>query len=295
VTAGAALPPRLLERLGGLEFVARRVVEGYVAGLHRSPYRGAGEEFARHRAYQQGDEVRRIDWRLYGRTDRLYVREFREDSNLQAYIVVDASLSMEYADGEGVGKLQYARWLAAALAHLMLRGGDAVGLASVAAAPVLHVPPRNRAGQLHDIIVALDRLRPAGAGTMPAALDRVGGALRRRGRVVVIGDLLGLDDGTALVRAVSRLRARGDEVAVLRVATPLEAGDGPLPAGRFFDPEHPAVEAPGAPAATAEYRRSVTAYYDGLRDALRRAGAEYVPLTTAVPVEHALSAWLTER
>ncbi len=116
------LPPHLLDRLGGLELVARTVVQGFVAGLHRSPYRGAGREFAGHRAYQQGDDLRHIDWRLFGRSDRLFVREFREDANLQAVIVVDASLSMGYAEPGGIPKLRYAAILAAALAHIMLPG-----------------------------------------------------------------------------------------------------------------------------------------------------------------------------
>jgi len=295
VSGAGGLPPRLLERLGGLEFVARRIVDGYVAGTHRSPHRGAGEEFARHRAYQQGDEVRRIDWRLYGRTDRLYVREYREDSNLQAYIVVDASLSMAHSDDSGVGKLQYARWLAAALAHLMLRGGDAVGLAAFTATPTLHLPPRNRPGHLHDLLLALERLRPAGDGALVGTLDRVAEALRRRGRIVVIGDLLEPDDGGRLVEAVARLRARGDEVVLLRVLTPVEAGDAPLPAGHYYDPEQAGIEAPATRESAAVYRTSVRSYYDALSVAIRRTGAEYVALSTATPVEHALARWLTQR
>ncbi|HEX8360292.1 MAG TPA: DUF58 domain-containing protein, partial [Longimicrobium sp.] len=112
------LPPRLLERLGGLEVVARTVVRGFLAGTHRSARRGAGEDFAKHRDYQQGDDTRYLDWKLFARTDRLHVREFEEHSNLAAYLVVDASLSMDFADGDDPGKLRYASFVAAALAHL---------------------------------------------------------------------------------------------------------------------------------------------------------------------------------
>ncbi|HEX5727727.1 MAG TPA: DUF58 domain-containing protein [Longimicrobiaceae bacterium] len=289
------LPPHLLERLGGLELVARTVVRGFQAGVHRSPLRGAGEDFARHRDYQQGDDLRYLDWKLYARTDRLYVREFEERSNLAAYLVVDASASMDFAEPGGVTKARYATFTAAALAHLMLGAGDAVGLAAFGAEPRLLLAPRSRRGHLHDLLLNLERLRPAGTGGAADALDRVAVALRRRGRVVLISDLLEDDDGEALVRAAGRLRARGDEVIVLRVLTPAESGERPPAAGAFFDPERPARAVPAAPGTDAGYARRVRAYYDSLANRLRERGVEYVPLSTARPVEEALVAWLSRR
>lgn len=290
------LPPGLLERLGGLEMVARTVVRGFVAGAHRSPLRGAGEDFSRHRDYQQGDDVRRLDWKVYGRTDRLYVREYEERSNLSAYVVVDASASMGYAEPGGVSKLRYATYLAAALAHLMMRAGDAVGLAAFGEGDArLLVPPRTRRGHLHDLLLHLERLAPAGSGGAGPALDRVGDALRRRGRVVLVSDLLEEDGGDALVAAAGRLRARGDETVVLRVLTPAEAGERALEPGLFFDPEAPARTMPAAPGADGGYGSRVRAYYDELAARLRDRGIEYVPLLTSRPVEEALAAWLGTR
>lgn len=294
-STAAFLPPRLLERLGGLDVVARTVVSGFHAGVHRSPHRGAGEDFARHREYQQGDDVRYLDWKLYARTDRLYVREFEERSNLAAFLLVDASGSMDYADADGVTKARYAAYLAAALAHLMLRSGDAVGLAAAGAEARLLLPPRSRRGHLHDLLLHLERLRPAGAGALADALDRVGAALPRRGRVVVISDLLDDDDGAALVAAAGRLRARGDEVIVMRVLTPAETGEAPPGPGIFFDPERPSRETPAAPAADPGYARRVAEYYDRLADGLRERGVEYLPLSTSQPVEEALVAWINRR
>src|SRR5437764_685184 len=143
------LPPGLLARLGGLELVARTVVRGFQAGIHRSPLRGAGEDFAKHRDYQQGDDVRYLDWKLFARTDRLYVREFEERSNLQAYVVVDASASMDYAGAGGVTKLRYATYVAAALSRLLNRAGDAVGLAAFGCDARLLLAPRSRKGHPH--------------------------------------------------------------------------------------------------------------------------------------------------
>lgn len=289
------LPPKLLERLGGLDIIARTVVSGYQAGIHKSPHRGAGEDFAKHRDYQQGDDVRYLDWKLYARTDRLHVREFEERSNLQAYLVVDASASMDYAEPGGVTKARYAAFLAAALAHLMLRAGDAVGLAVSGAEPRLLLPPRSRRGHLHDLLLHLERMKPAGTGAAADALDRVGGAMKRRGRVVVISDLLEDDGGDSLVASAGRLRARGDEVIILRVLTPAESGENAPGAGLFFDPEKPSRELAATPEADAGYARRVAAYYDSIADRLRERGVEYVPLTTAQPVEEALVAWANRR
>jgi uncharacterized protein (DUF58 family) len=294
VTPTALLPPHVLERLGGLEFVARRVVEGFIAGTHRSPYRGAGEEFARHRAYQQGDPVRHIDWRVYARSDRLYIREYREDSSLHCWLVLDGTLSMGYTDAHGTSKLRYSAFLAAALGHIMLRAGDAVGLATSGDAATLQLPPRNRRGQLHDLVVELERLQSAGTMGIDAAVAAVAGVIRRRGRVVIMSDLLGDDDGDALLAATSRLSARGCEVVVLRVLTPAEAGIEELPPADYFDPETPARHAVGSGGDHA-YRDRLHAYYARIAAALREHGAEYVEVLTDEPVEHALSAWLLAR
>lgn len=291
------LPPELLAGLGGLEVVARQVVRGFVAGLHRSPFHGAGEEFTRHRAYQQGDEVRHLDWRLFGRTDRLYVKEFRHDSNLQSYLLVDASASMAF--GDSPSKLRYASYVAAALAHLMLRSGDAVGLAATGLVEGdrarLLLAPRNRAGQLHDTLLALDALRAEGGGSLADALGSVGQALRRQGRVIVVSDLLEPDDGGALLEAVGRLRARGDEVIAFRVVTPEELGERPLSPARFYDPERPSQAIAAAPAGDPGFRERVAAYYAGLSGGFRERGAELEALTTTDPIARALRAWVAAR
>lgn len=288
------LPPHLLEELGGLEIVAHRVVRGFVSGMHRSLFLGAGEEFTRHRAYQQGDEVRHIDWRLYGRTDRLYVKEFREDSNLQAMILVDATASMGY--GARPSKLRYAQYLAACLAHLMLRSGDAVGLAACTAEGTRFLaPPRNRRDHLHEILLSLERLRAEGDAPVGVAIDEVGAALRRHGRVVVLSDFLAPDDAAGLLGAVGRLRARGDEVMGFRIATPEELGLAPLPRARYFDPERPAERVPSDPAGDAGFAERVARWYDELAEGFLATGAEMERLTTAEPIGAALRAWVARR
>ncbi|HEX8360700.1 MAG TPA: hypothetical protein VF613_11345, partial [Longimicrobium sp.] len=181
------------------------------------------------------------------------------------------------------------------LAHLMLGAGDAVGLAAFGAEPRLLLPPRTRRGQLHDLLLQLERMRAAGAGAAADALDRVGASLPRGGRVVLVSDLLEEDGGDALVAAAGRLRARGDEVIVMRILTPSEAGERASGAGLFFDPERPAREIAAAPRDDAGYTARVSAYYQGIADRLRERGVEYVPLTTAQPVETALASWVARR
>jgi uncharacterized protein (DUF58 family) len=200
---------------------------------------------------------------------------------------------MGYSDAHDISKLRYATFIAAALGHIMLKAGDAVGLATCDERAALRVPPRNRRGQLHDLIVALEQLQARGAAAIDAAVDAAGAVLRRRGRVVILSDLLGDDDGAALIAAVGRLRARGSEVAVLRVLTPAEAGSESLPPADYFDPEVPARSAVGSGGDS--YRERLDAYYARMAASLREHGAEYVELLTDEPVEHALSAWLLAR
>lgn len=289
------LPPEVLERLGSLDLVARTIVRGFVSGAHRSPFLGSGEDFSRHRSYQQGDDVRRLDWRLYGRTDRLYVRLFEENSNLQAFLLVDRTASMGFAGDAPVDKLRYAQFVSAALAHLMLRGGDAVGLATVGSSTGFHLPPRNRPGHLHDLLLALEQTRAEGTASVARSVDEVGAVLPRRGRLILISDCLDDDGPEALLSAVGRQRARGHEVIVLRVSTAVELGERGAEAALFYDPERPNDVVPAALAAESAFSRRVEAYYESIRRGLEERGAEYVPLTTDQPLVTALGAWLVGR
>jgi uncharacterized protein (DUF58 family) len=275
-------------RLGGIEVTTRGVVEGFLAGLHRSPRRGFSVEFAEHRMYQPGDELRYVDWKILGRNDRLYVKQYEEETNLRAMVVLDASRSMAWTGNPAttLSKLDYATRLAAALSLLLLRQRDAAGLV-VFDDDVRHViPPRARMAHWHQLVAVLDGLS-AGQGTAAEpALRRVMDFLRRRGLVVFISDLL-MDRETALT-ALRFLRHRGHQVLVLHVLDPAEITlAGPVEA-RFEDPEsrESVILRPADWAdAYADTMRRVTRDWNV---ACRRFGIGYHQVLTSSPLGDAL-------
>jgi uncharacterized protein (DUF58 family) len=282
------LDPAEVARLGGLEVVTEGIVEGFLTGLHRSPRRGFSVEFAEHRMYQPGDEPRYLDWRLLARSDRLYVKQFEEETNLRAMLVLDASRSMEWsgAPATRLTKRAYADRLLAALALVLLRQRDATGLITFDDTVRRVVPPRARHTQWHLLLRELAGT-PGGGGTAAEpALRRVVEQLRRRGLVVFVSDLL-FDPPLALT-ALRFLRHRGHQVLVLHIMDPDEVElVGPAEA-RYEDPEsRQAVVLRPADWAEA-YSKTVKAAVAEWRSACRRRGIAYERVTTDTPFGHAL-------
>src|SRR5919201_303273 len=216
------LDPAEVARLGGIEIVAEGVVEGFLAGLHRSPFRGFSVEFTEHRAYQAGDELRYLDWRILARSDRLFVKQFEEETNLRSMILVDASRSMAWQGTPArLTKRAYADRLAAALALILLRQRDATGLITFDAAVREVVPPRVRSGQWARLVRGLEGTPDGGGTAAEAALGRLTSLLVRRGLVVLVSDLL-FERELALT-ALRYLRHRGHQVIVLHLMDPAEA------------------------------------------------------------------------
>ncbi|MFO7769082.1 MAG: DUF58 domain-containing protein [bacterium] len=212
--AGRRLDPVALSRLEDLDLVARLVVEGFVTGLHRSPYHGFSVEFAEHRPYQPGDALRYLDWRLYAKSDRYYVKTFMEETNLRSHLVMDASGSMGYGSGE-ITKITYARQLAAALAYLMLRQRDAVGLVTYDERMRRMLPPRSVSSWLHPLLGELEGLETREGTDGGSVLGELAERLDRRGLVILFSDLL--DDPRRVGLGLRHLRHRKHEVIVFRV------------------------------------------------------------------------------
>ena len=288
------LAPADVARLGGLELTTAGVVDGFLAGLHRSPRRGFAVEFAEHRQYQPGDEPRHIDWKLLARTDRLHVKQFEEDTNLRAMLVVDASASMGWRGAsDRLTKLDYATRLTAALALVLLRQRDATGLITFDAAVRDVIPPRARRGHWHLLAATLQRLT-VGSTTAPSgALQQVVAALRHRGLVIFCSDLL--VDPELTLKALRFLRYRGHQVVVLHLADPAELELDPGDEMRFHDPEsgHAVTVAPSdwAGAYRAAVRRAVSEW----GTACRAAGMQYAMVPTTTPFGVALGQALRPR
>jgi len=276
------LDPAVLAALGRLELVARWAVDGFIQGLHRSPRKGFSVEFAEHRPYMPGDDLRYLDWRIAARADRWVVKQFEEETNARAMIVLDVSASMQWTgDPARLTKLAYAERLAAAMALLLLRQRDAVGLVRFDAEVRDVVPPRSHRTQWTRLVAAFSHPGGGKDSQVADALFQAGRLVRRPGFVVLISDLL--TDPAPAADAARTLRARGHEVLVLHIMDPAERDLAEEGEARFIDPEtaHDVSASPSEVRST--YRNTVQEALAEWRSALGRAGARYALAVTDEP------------
>ncbi len=298
------LDPMTVSRLETLPVRARVIVEGALSGLHRARLHGSSVEFAEHKEYSPGDEIRHIDWKVYGRADRFYVKQFEQESELSCYLALDASGSMDYGDTgrdkkDGLSKLVYAAHLMAALAYLLIRQRDKVGLLVFGDDSLdRYVPPRARPAHLHDLLAVLEEVtRVGGRGSEPthAALDRLGELSRqRRSLVIVASDLFEQPDGHAL-GVLRRLRARGHDVALFQILHPHEL-ELPFENLTLFESLEDSRQLLVDPAAIRrQYKRRMAEFLDRVRSECVRGGVEHHLVSTSRPIEQALLEFLTQR
>lgn len=291
-SAGQFLDPAVVARIGTLELKARVIVEGFLQGLHRSPFRGLSVEFAEYRPYLPGDDIASIDWKVYARSDRYYVKTYEHETNLPCYLLVDVSRSMAYGSGE-VTKLQYGSYLAAALAYLLRRQRDAVGLLAFDADVVTQLPPSARPGHLRALLAALERLEPGGSSDFTRPLERVAQAITRRGIVIVMSDLL--DDPEHVIRGLRYIRSRGTEVVVFHLLDPAELSftfDRPV---RLRDLESGREVLVSPQAARPAYLEKIQALIGRYREALRGHNIDYCLVETSRPLDAVLLEYLAMR
>jgi uncharacterized protein (DUF58 family) len=276
------LDPATVAALGHIELVARWVVDGFIAGLHRSPRKGFSVEFAEHRPYQAGDELRYVDWKIAARADRWVVKQYEEETNLRASIVLDVSRSMAWTGAPTrLTKLAYAERVAAALALLFLRQRDAVGLVRFDEVVRTALPPRARSGQWKRIVCALDEPGRGRASRAPDALESAARLIPRRGMVVLVSDLL--MDVETVRRSVRALRAAGHHVTVLHIIDPAER-ELPFAADAIFVDPETRLEVPSTVAdVRAAYRATVEAAIQEWRATMAAAGATYEMIPTDAP------------
>jgi len=286
----AFLDPALLARISDLALLARTVVDGFMHGLHRSSRMGLSLDFAEHRPYQPGDDIRRIDWRAFGRTDRHYVKEYEADTNAGVVFALDASGSMDFGSGP-ITKFHYGRCLVASLAWLSQRQGDRVGLVTLTDDVVEVVPPSTRHLQL--LLHTLGRARATGAGRLPDALERAARITTRAGIVVIVSDCY--EEPGALGRAIDALRARGHEAIMFHLIDPGER-DLPWTAPAIFEDAETGTKVPLRPDdLRPKYRQLLETHREALATRLAASGVDYCAIETDRALDYALYAYLDHR
>ncbi len=284
------IDPQVLTRLSSLELIAKTVVSGFISGLHRAPYLGLSTDFAEHRAYMPGDDVRRIDWRVYGRTDRLFLREFQAETNTNLNIVLDVSKSMDF-HGDGISKLDYGRYLAASLGYLSLQQRDRVGLITFDDDLRAMVPPSIK--HFDRVLHELETATPSRAGGFEKPLAAIARTLSKRGIIAVISDLY--VEPKVLLDALTELRYRGHDVLVFHILDPREVALPEADARQFQDMES-GVRLPVVHEQMREaYGNAVHAHMETLHRQLGEHRIDYRFFDTSQPLDHALFEYLTER
>jgi uncharacterized protein (DUF58 family) len=287
------LQPQVVSKLANMELRARLVVEGFITGLHRSPYHGFSVEFAEHRQYMPGDEIKRIDWKIYGRTDRYYVKRYEEETNLKSYILLDTSRSMGYASPGQITKLAYGSYLAASLAYMMIKQQDAVGLALFDEQLTDYLPPHATKGYLRQLLVALEHAAPSGRTGLAKALHQVADRVRRRGLVIVISDLF--DSPDEVITALKHFRHKKNEVIVMHVLDPLERSFAFGTDAQFRDLETDERMVTQPAQIQRAYREALAVFIDRYKKECREHNADYILMDTRTPYDVALFEYLGKR
>ena len=287
------LDPAVLGSISGLDLVAKTVVDGFVAGLHRSADFGFSQEFAEYRAYAPGDDLRHVDWNVVARTERMYLKRYRGETNSQLTLLLDASNSMTFTS-HGVSKMNYVRYMAAAILYLAIRKQrDAAGLLVFDDEVREYIRPSTRQGQLPRLLSALELAEPRARTSFEKPMQHLQAFLRRRGIVIIFSDFY--ETPAAIIRAIEPLRFHGNEIVLFHVLDPKELRPDLGGASVLVDLETGARMEVTADYALREYRQKIEAHVDALREGARRAGMSYELLVTDRPLDAVLRQYLTIR
>ena len=290
--SGHILTPDIISRLNNLSLKARFVVEGFIVGLHKSPYHGFSVEFSEHRAYGAGDEIRHVDWKLWGKTDRFFIKQFEEETNLKSYLLVDQSLSMTYKSKK-MTKLEYAQILAASLGYLMLKQQDAVGLTLFDDRIRVNIPARSKRSHLNIILSQMQNIIAGPETTIAPVLHKTAEAIKKRGLIILISDLF--DDPDKVLSGLQHFRYKGHEVIVFHVLDPQELTLDFTQRTRFRDMESGEEIVTDPWHIQSDYQKSMEQFCDYIKSNCRQKNIDYVQLSTDLPLDMALSEYLIKR
>jgi uncharacterized protein (DUF58 family) len=285
--------PKVLAGISNLSLRARWVVEGIMSGIHRSRSKGFSVEFEEHREYSPGDEIRRIDWKALGKFDRYFIKEYEDETNLRAYLLLDTSASMDYSS-DGITKFDYGCTLTASLAYLILRQQDAAGLVTFSNRIENIIPPRAKRDYLTQIVHALENQRPGGETNVGRILEEIGGQIKRRGIVVLVSDLL--DEPAQILKGLRLFRFKGNDVIVFHILDQAEL-DLPFEGNILFeDLEAANLNVIADPRAIRQtYRQVVEEFTEQMRKECHDSSIDYQLISTSTPLDRALASYLSWR
>jgi uncharacterized protein (DUF58 family) len=287
------LQPDVVAQLANMELRARLVVEGFLTGLHKSPYHGFSVEFTEHRQYMPGDDIKHVDWKAYGKTDRYYIKQFEEETNLKTHLILDASASMGFASESRLTKLTYASYVAASLAYLMMEQRDAVGLTVFDERVRFSLPPRATHLYLRQILTELENLAPGNKTGTAESLHIVADQIKRRGLVIILSDLF--DDPAKVKKAFRHFRHRGNEVIVMQVLDPLERSFAFGSDAVFRDMETREEIMTQPWHIRNAYQKTLREFIADYQHECRENGIDYVLLDTTTPFDKSLFEYLNKR
>ena len=291
-TSTRILSPEIISRLNNLSLKARSVVEGFIVGLHKSPYHGFSVEFSEHRSYGIGDEIRHIDWKIWGKTDRYYVKQFEEETNLKSYLLIDQSFSMNYQSAK-VSKLEYAQLLAASLGYLMLKQQDAVGLTLFDDKIRVNIPAKSKRSHLNVILAQMENISAGPETHIAPVLHQTAEVIKKRGLIILISDLF--DSPEEVLSGLQHFRYKGHEVVVFHILDSKELTLDFAQRTRFRDMESGEEMITEPWHIQADYQRSMEAFCNYYKIQCRQNNIDYVKLTTETSLDLALSEYLLKR
>ena len=287
------LKPAVIQSIARLDLRAKFIVEGLLSGLHKSPFQGFSVEFSEHRRYEPGDDPKDIDWQVFARTDRLYIKRYQAETNITGYLLMDLSRSMGYTYRQDLNKFDYAICLAAAISYLMVHQQDPVGLMTFDDEIKASLPARSRRSHLGDILSVLQRCKPTGTTNIAGNLRRVGSMIRHRSLMMLMSDLLA--DPDEIIDAIRMLRFRGHDVIVFHILDEAEVTFPFSGSVDLLEPEtndHEIVDAAGI---RSDYLQALSELRERYRTTCLHVGADYVPLDTSMPFDKALVEYLSQR
>jgi uncharacterized protein (DUF58 family) len=287
------LDPFVISKLKTLELRARMVVEGFMVGLHRSPYHGFSVEFSQHRPYMQGDSMKNIDWKVYAKSEKFFIKQFEEETNLISHIFVDASKSMNYKHSGKITKLDYAATLAAALSYIMINQQDSVGLAVYSDKILNYLPPKSNRVYLKTLLTALSKIKAEGTTGTSKSLNEVSDKLKKRGLTIIISDFF--DDPDSIISALKQIHYRKNEVIVFQILDPIERTFGFDRDSIFVDMETGEEMTTQPHHIQHSYKEAMNEYLNKLKSECLNFGIEYNLIETSQPFDKALMSYFAKR